>query len=133
MTKSEHKIVNPPELQSTFIDVDAMQWADTDVPGIQMKILYKDDEGRSTILFKMAPGSTVPLHEHTAIEQTYVFEGSLEDDEGACTAGNFVWRPGGNMHIAHAPNGAVILSVFNKPNRFVDGMEFFTSADKAKN
>ncbi len=133
MSKTGQKVVNPPELRSTFIDIAGMDWKDTDVPGIQMKILYKDDEGRSTILFKMAPGATVPLHEHTAIEQTYVFEGSLEDDEGVCSAGNFVWRPGGNMHIAHSPNGAVILSVFNKPNRFVDGMEFFTAADKAKN
>jgi anti-sigma factor ChrR (cupin superfamily) len=133
MSKTEQKIVNPPELRSTFINVAAMDWKDTDIAGIQMKILYSDDQGRSTILFKMAPGSTVPLHEHTAIEQTYVFEGSLEDDEGVCSAGDFVWRPGGNMHVAHAPNGAVILSVFNKPNRFVDGMEFFTAADKTNN
>lgn len=122
------KIVNPPEKRSTFVDVGAMDWQDTDISGIRMKVLYSDDQGRSTILFKMEPGSTVPLHEHTAIEQTYVFEGSLEDDEGVCTAGNFVWRPGGNMHVAHAPNGAVILSVFNKPNQFVDGMQFFTAA-----
>lgn len=127
MNKTGQKVVNPPELRSTFIDVAAMEWKDTDVPGIQMKLLYKDDEGRSTILFKMAPGAIVPLHEHTAIEQTYVFEGSLEDDEGVCSAGDFVWRPGGNMHIARSPNGCVILSVFNKPNRFVDGMEFFAS------
>jgi len=68
-----------------------------------MKILYQDDEGRSTILFKMAPGAIVPLHEHTALEQTFMLEGSLEDSEGSCGAGDFVWRPGGNVHVAHAP------------------------------
>jgi anti-sigma factor ChrR (cupin superfamily) len=36
----------------------------------------------STILFRMAPGAEVPLHEHTDIEQTYVMEGYLEDAEG---------------------------------------------------
>ena len=75
--------VNPPELRSTFVAASSMPWQPTDFDGIEMKILYKDDEGRSTILFKMAPGAVVPLHEHTALEQTFMLEGSLEDAEGA--------------------------------------------------
>ena len=71
--------VNPPELRSTFVAASAMPWQRTEFDGIEMKILYQDDEGRSTILFKMAPGAVVPLHEHTALEQTYMLEGSLED------------------------------------------------------
>jgi anti-sigma factor ChrR (cupin superfamily) len=97
-----------------------------------MKILYQDDEGRSTILFKMAPGAVVPLHEHTALEQTFMLEGSLEDSEGSVAAGDFVWRPGGNIHVAHAPNGATFISVFNRPNRFFDGTKFFTSTEERK-
>lgn len=120
------KIVNPPEKASHFIAASQMDWVPSGVDKISMKILYKDDDGRSTIMFKMEPGATVPLHEHTKLEQTYVLEGSLEDDEGVCAAGDFVWRPAGNTHIAHAPNGAVILSVFTAPNRFMDGTEFFT-------
>ena len=107
-----------------------MPWQPTQFEGIEMKILYSDDEGRSTILFKMAAGAVVPLHEHTALEQTFMLEGSLEDAEGACRAGDFVWRPGGNIHVAHAPNGATFLSVFNRPNRFFDGTKFFTSAEE---
>lgn len=121
-----NKIVNPPEKASHFIPAASMDWVPSGVDKIWMKILYKDDDGRSTIMFKMEPGATVPLHEHTKLEQTYVLEGSLEDDEGVCTAGDFVWRPAGNTHIAHAPRGAVILSVFTAPNRFMDGTEFFT-------
>ena len=113
--------VNPPELRSTFVAASSMPWQRTDFDGIEMKILYKDDEGRSTILFKMAPGAVVPLHEHTALEQTFMLEGSLEDSEGSAGAGDFVWRPGGNIHVAHAPNGATFISVFNRPNRFFDG------------
>ena len=30
----------------------------------------------------MAPGATLPDHEHVLIEQTYVLEGSLVDKEG---------------------------------------------------
>jgi quercetin dioxygenase-like cupin family protein len=120
--------VNPPELRSTFVASSSMPWQRTDFDGIEMKILYKDGEGRSTILFKMAPGAVAPLHEHTALEQTFMLEGSLEDSEGSVGAGDFVWRPGGNVHVAHAPNGATtFISVFNRPNRFFDGTNFSPS------
>src|SRR5271156_4428965 len=100
------------------------------IDGIEMKMLYKDDQGRSTILFRMAPGAVVPLHEHTDLEQTFMLEGSLVDHEGEVTAGNFVWRPGGNIHVAHALHGAVFISMFNRPNRFFDGSKFFTHSPK---
>lgn len=113
-------------LASRFIDVVGMDWQETELPGIKMKLLYKDEEsGRSTMLFHMAPGAVVPLHMHTDIEQTYVLEGSLVDEQGACSAGNFVWRPAGNTHEAHAPDGALILSVFLKPNKFLDEQPAF--------
>src|SRR5262249_57047924 len=74
--------VNPPNLRSHLVEASKMPWQPTQFAGIEMKILYSDDEGRSTILFRMAPGAVVPLHEHTALEQTYMLEGSLEDAEG---------------------------------------------------
>lgn len=65
-------------------------------------------------MFKLEAGAVVPLHEHTALEQTYVIDGSLEEHEGKCGPGQFVWRPAGNQHEAVAPNGAVLLS-FSSP------------------
>jgi len=123
--------VNPPNLRSHIVTASKMPWQPTQFEGIEMKILYQDDDGRSTILFKMAPGSIVPLHEHTALEQTFMLEGSLEDAEGRCGAGDFVWRPGGNIHVAHAPDGATFLAIFNRPNRFFDGTKFFTAAEQS--
>ena len=124
------RTTNPPELRSIFVDAPAMEWKKTEFDGIEMKMLYSDAEGRSAILFRMAPGAVVPLHEHTALEQTFMLEGSLEDAEGSCGAGDFVWRPGGNIHVAHAPNGAMFLSVFNRPNRFFNGTKFFTAEER---
>src|SRR4029079_2096314 len=121
--------VNPPELRSTIVAASAMPWQPTEFAGIEMKILYQDAEGRSTILFKMAPGAVVPLHEHTALEQTFMLEGSLEDAEGKCGAGDFVWRPGGNIHVAHAPDGATILDMFHLAHQIFDGTECLTGAD----
>jgi hypothetical protein len=36
-------------------------------------------------------------------------------------AGDYVWRPRGNRHVARAPGGALVLSFFLKPNRFLAG------------
>jgi anti-sigma factor ChrR (cupin superfamily) len=109
--------VNLPHLRSNLVAASKMAWQPTQFSGIEMKILYSDDEGRSTILFRMAPGAVVPLHEHTALEQTFMLEGSLEDAEGSCGVGDFVWRPGGNIHVAHAPNGSAFDHLGKKPIR----------------
>ena len=121
------KSMNPPERRSHFVDAPALPWLETKFPGIEMKVLYTDPAtGMSTILFRMAPGAEVPLHEHTALEQTYMLEGRLVDEEGECGPGAFVWRPSGHRHIARAPEGAVFLSFFLRPNRYAAGQRFFT-------
>jgi len=109
-------------LDSRFVDVEHLPWKSTPTPGIDMKILLEDREsGLLTALFRWAPGTALDLHEHVEIEQTYVLEGSIVDEEGEVTAGNFVWRPKGNRHVARAPKGAVVLAFFLKPNRFLGG------------
>jgi anti-sigma factor ChrR (cupin superfamily) len=123
------KAENTPELASRYLDAPNMPWETTKFPGIRIKVLYSDDSGITTALFKLDPGAVVPLHEHTALEQTFVLEGSIEDHEGVCGPGQFVWRPAGNRHEAVAPNGAVILGFFLKPNRFAEGQKFFTEED----
>lgn len=107
---------------SRYVSVDSLPWKPTPTKGIDMKILLVDeDTGLMTALFRWQPGTVLPRHEHIEIEQTYVLEGSIVDDEGEATVGNYVWRPKGNRHIARSPNGALVLSMFLKPNKFLDG------------
>jgi len=107
-------------LASRYVDVAALPWQKTPYDGIDIKVLMEDPEqGLSTALFRWAPGSELPLHEHTAIEQTFVLEGSFEDEEGVATAGNFVWRPAGSRHVARSPDGALVLAFFLSPNTFL--------------
>ena len=109
------------ELASRYVDVAALPWTPTRFAGVEMKVLMEDKAtGLSTALVKFAPGATLPDHEHVELEQTFVLEGSLEDQEGAATAGNYVWRPAGSRHDAHAPKGCLALSFFLKPNKFFD-------------
>jgi anti-sigma factor ChrR (cupin superfamily) len=115
----EHKL-GPTE--SRYVDVGKLPWKPTPTPGIDMKILLEDAEsGLLTALFRWQPGTRLPLHEHVEIEQTYVLEGSIVDEEGEVRSGDYVWRPRGNRHVATAPHGALVLSFFLKPNKFLEG------------
>ncbi len=109
-------------LASRYVDVANLPWKPTPTPGIDMKVLLEDKaSGLLTALFRWQPGTALPLHEHVEIEQTYVLEGSIVDEEGEVRAGDYVWRPRGNRHIARSPNGALVLSFFLKPNKFLEG------------
>lgn len=106
-------------LQSRLVDVEKLPWSPTGHKGIEIKILLKDDTtGLMTALFRWEPGSVLPDHQHVEIEQSFILEGSLVDEDGEVTAGNFVWRPAGSRHVARAPKGALILGFFLKPNTF---------------
>jgi len=108
-------------LASRYVDVAGLPWVPTRFPGVDMKMLMEDKEtGLMTALVQFAPGAVLPDHEHVELEQTWVLEGALEDDEGVVTAGNYVWRPAGSRHDARAPKGCLTLSFFLKPNRFFD-------------
>jgi anti-sigma factor ChrR (cupin superfamily) len=108
-------------LASRYVDVEARPWEATRWPGIEIKMLLQDEpSGLQTLLMRMAPGASLPLHEHVRIEQTFVLEGSLKDSEGEAKAGSFVWRPAGSRHVAHAPRGCLLIGFFLAPNRFFD-------------
>lgn len=114
-----HEALRP--LAPRPVEVAALPWTPTRYPGIDIKVLLEDPQsGLLTALFRWAPGARLPLHEHVEIEQTYVLEGALEDDEGEATAGNFVWRPAGSVHEARSPKGALVLAFFLRPNRFIE-------------
>jgi len=107
-------------LASRYVDVDKLPWKASPFPGIDIKVLMEDPEtGLMTTLTRLAPGAVLPMHEHTALEQSWVIQGRLVDEEGEVTAGNYVWRPGGSRHVARAPEGCLVLGFFLKPNKFL--------------
>jgi|TARA_B100001094_G_scaffold150037_1_gene145185 anti-sigma factor ChrR (cupin superfamily) len=113
--------------RSIYIDPERLSWQPSTFDGIEHKILWSDSEtGRSTILFKLAPGAVVPAHEHMDVEQTWIVSGTFEDHEGKALPGHYIWRPAGNRHEARSVDGAVILGFFLKPNKFDQGSKFYT-------
>ena len=108
-------------LDSRYVDAAAMPWRETRWPTIKAKVLMEDNErGIRTMLMYWAAGTEFPAHEHVDIEQTYVLEGSFEDSQGVCRAGQFVWRPAGSSHTARSVDGCLMLAIFLKPNLFFD-------------
>ena len=109
-------------LDSRYVNPEELPWKPTPSPGIEMKILMQDKEsGLLTALFRWQPGSVLARHEHVEVEQTWVLSGSIVDEEGEALEGQYVWRPKGNRHTASSPHGALVLSFFLKPNKFLDG------------
>jgi anti-sigma factor ChrR (cupin superfamily) len=102
-------------LASRYIETDTVPWIET-TPGNKMKVIYHDPvTDMLTIVARLEPGAGIPAHVHEDLEQTFILEGSLVDDEGECTAGNFVIRPKGSRHAPVAPKGCTMLVFFLKP------------------
>ena len=95
---ADHAHLTP--LASRLVDVPNMPWRATRFPGVEVKPLLRDPvQGLATVLMRMAPGASLPDHEHVLIEQTWVLEGHLVDRDGPdagmeCKAGQFIWRAG---------------------------------------
>lgn len=107
---------------STYIKPQDIEWRETPFDGISIKVLYEDKEkGEMTCLLKWEPGTTLPMHKHPELEQSYVIEGSFYDHDGICRAGEYVWREPGSFHMTHSDEGCVILAVYRKPNIFKHG------------
>ena len=102
-------------LASRFVELEALPRIET-APGNRMKVIYHDPAtDMLTILAKLEPGAGIPAHVHEDLEQTFVLEGSLVDQEGECSAGNFVIRAKGSRHAPTAPKGCTMLVFFLKP------------------
>jgi anti-sigma factor ChrR (cupin superfamily) len=119
--------VTPREsLHSHIVRPANMEWQKMRFPGCEIKtLLFDPDSGLVTALTRFAPGAVLPDHEHVKIEQTYVIEGRLVDTEGPdagleVKAGEFVWRPAGSRHVACAPDGGLMLAMFQIPNKFYE-------------
>jgi len=95
--------------RSLFVDVAARPWQERR-PGVFWKILWEEGERRA-VLVRYAPGASIPRHRHLGDEQIFVLEGSVSDDSGTCTQGNYARRPPGCVHTVVSPDGALVLAI----------------------
>lgn len=98
-----------------YVNVNQMPWIERR-PGVFWKTLWEAPDGHpKAILMRYEPGATIPRHRHLADEQIFVLEGSVADDTGVCTAGNYARRPPGCVHTVSSPTGALVFVVTSGP------------------
>jgi anti-sigma factor ChrR (cupin superfamily) len=102
--------VNTP-VTSHYVDVTDRPWTERR-PGVFWKVLWEDGD-RKALLVRYAAGATIPRHRHLGDEQVFVLEGSVSDDTGTCTAGNYVRRPPGCVHAVRSDSGAIVLAILS--------------------
>ena len=123
--REKAKKLVPTQNGSVYVKPAEMQWAPSQFPGIQIKVLYKNDElGEMTCLLKWEPGARLPFHMHPELEQSWVLEGSFSDHDGIARAGEYVWRHQGSMHETYSEEGCTIIAIYRKPNVFTNSAGF---------
>ena len=66
------------------------QWVNTNITGIQFRMLYEDADGRTMLLARLAPGASLPSHRRLGTEECYVISGDFWADGQKLGAGDFI-------------------------------------------
>lgn len=106
-------------VRSLYVEAASIPW-ETMYPGVDGKTLHHDgSQGLHVMLMRYQPGAQIPKHRHLAVEHIFVLEGSVEDEFGACTAGNYAMRPPGCVHAPGSRDGALALAISYGPTEAV--------------
>jgi anti-sigma factor ChrR (cupin superfamily) len=103
--------VTSPAAASLYVDVAGRAWEERR-PGVFWKVLWEEGD-RKAVLVRYAPGATIPRHRHVGDEQVFVLEGTVSDETGTCTAGNYARRPPGCVHTVRSEQGALVLAIMS--------------------
>ncbi len=94
---------------------DGGGWEDIGLPGILMKVLYREDSGRPgsriTFLARLEPGATYPHHRHMGVEECLVISGDLHVDDQVLHAGDFIVTQPGTIHRDTSSSGGCLLMI----------------------
>ncbi len=73
-------------------------------------ISFDEETGRGSYLMLFAPGGSSWPHEHLGMEEFFVLEGELVDNDGhVYAAGDFVSLDAGSRHFSTAPSGCKLI------------------------
>ena len=65
-------------------------WTPAEVPGLDFKILHRDDaRGYTTRLLRFAPGTIYPSHRHGGVEEVFIVSGSVSLNGVMLRAGDY--------------------------------------------
>ena len=103
-----------PSSGSSCLFSSNLEWQSSDGSGFWYKFLYKNEKaGQRTLLMKLDPGAYSPGHSHSELEQIYVLEGRIYDEDHTYTSGDYIIRAPGAEHTTGSKDGAIALLVYS--------------------
>lgn len=93
----------------TFVRTDTANgdWQATDADDVEKLALYSYGS-EEVMMFRLAPGASVPRHGHDGGEELLVLEGQLADEHGRYPAGSWLRSPPGTRHAPFSDTGCLI-------------------------
>lgn len=95
------------------------EWKALPFEGVFMKTLYRFEEGGSTVLIKMEPNSSFPLHTHPADEEVYVVEGEVRVGKYQLSQGDYLFTPQETIHAPFTREGCILFARSSKALEFL--------------
>jgi anti-sigma factor ChrR (cupin superfamily) len=78
--------------------------------GVLLKLLSVDESsGYATSLVRMLPGTSLPMHEHTGVEQFYVLEGDCKVQGEVLGPGDYHKAMAGSIHETTFTEGGTLF------------------------
>jgi quercetin dioxygenase-like cupin family protein len=93
-----------------------VNWTPLDIPGVSMKVLFKDEaSGAMTVITKMDAGAVIPAHFHTHADETvFVLDGDFVEDGESHGPGAYFVGKAGTPHGPHrTTTGCQVLTHFS--------------------
>ena len=87
--------------------------------GVEISVLFENEEAGRIAVLRYAPGAEVPAHRHDGYELIYVLQGSQSDERGTYSAGSFVVNEPGMSHRVVSQGGCVVLIHWQRPVVFL--------------
>ena len=72
------------------------EWEEA-APGVNVKILARDDNDTVSMLVRLAPGASYPGHTHAAVEELHLLYGELKVDDRTLRPGDFIHAEPGSV------------------------------------
>lgn len=106
---------NTPDRRA-FFDPNNLPWTEWVMAGTYFKLLNLNElTGGFTMLLKVDPDVTAPVHHHIGGIEVYVIEGEFGygDDRGG--VGTYALESGGSIHEPTSPGGVIMFAVVYGP------------------
>ena len=110
-----------PNLDEVLLQSNDMPWRAKSLPGVSEKMLWRDEQGGSSIaLIKFDKGASIPQpHLHASNQFLFCLKGKYEYTKTGVTltAGSFYWNPKGNVHgptLAHEET--IVVEIYDGPH-----------------